>query len=173
MVWHKSTHRRTGRSRSSRYILVWVRPLRAVTRQSMARISSPDWYGLDSKYSMPRPRNADKCPPDICAFTRLAISGILRASRCSPIKVDCLTLTISSPDSGLLVICCTVFLVYSNILRCLYGTAILLINSSTHRSVVTPSASASKLRIIRCLNTSGAMVWISSGVTKSRSLSQA
>ena len=35
------------------------RPVRAVTFQSIARTSSPIWYGRTSSNSMPRPLNAE------------------------------------------------------------------------------------------------------------------
>ena len=43
MVLRWSTLRRIWRSRSSRNSLVWASPVRAVTRQSMVRMSSPAW----------------------------------------------------------------------------------------------------------------------------------
>ena len=52
-----------SRSRSAWNSLVWGLPLRAVSRQSMWRASSPIAYSRDSAYSMPRPRSGDKAWP--------------------------------------------------------------------------------------------------------------
>ena len=50
---------RVTRSRSAWNSLVCGLPLRAVTRQSMWRASSPTAYSRDSAYSIPRPRSGE------------------------------------------------------------------------------------------------------------------
>src|SRR5690606_5767510 len=54
---------RVNRSRSAWNIFVCGRPLRAVTRQSIWRTSSPGAYSRDSAYSIPRPRTGDGARP--------------------------------------------------------------------------------------------------------------
>ena len=59
MEGRKSSQTNTCLSLSSRNNFVWVLPVRAVTRQSMLRISSPGWYSLDSSNSIPLPLKGD------------------------------------------------------------------------------------------------------------------
>ena len=54
-----STSSRMLSSRSSVYFLTNGRPARAVTFQSMVRISSPGTYSRTSSKSMPRPLNTE------------------------------------------------------------------------------------------------------------------
>ena len=54
---------RVRRSRSAWNNFVWGFPLRAVSRQSIWRASSPMAYSRDSAYSMPRPRKLDNAWP--------------------------------------------------------------------------------------------------------------
>jgi hypothetical protein len=61
MRW--STTSQVGRSRSSAYTRTWVRPLRALARQSMARVSSPGKYWRSSMKSSPRPRTRERWRP--------------------------------------------------------------------------------------------------------------
>ena len=53
-----SSNRNTVSSRSSSNTLTYGWPMRAVTFQSMVRISSPCWYSRFSEKAMPRPLNA-------------------------------------------------------------------------------------------------------------------
>src|SRR5262245_44380384 len=64
----------TGRLRSSRNTFVCGLPVRAVTRQSIVRRSSPAWYGRDSSNSTPRPLYGDTWPPSVATRMRGAVS---------------------------------------------------------------------------------------------------
>ncbi len=66
---------RLTRSRSAWNSLVWARPVRAVTRQSICRASSPATYSRDSAYSMPRPRSGDGACPALPARPRRGGGG--------------------------------------------------------------------------------------------------
>src|SRR2546428_7295313 len=58
-------------SRSSRYFLMYGRLIRAVTFQSMVRISSPGSYSRTSSKSRPRPRNTLRYVPTIASSARM------------------------------------------------------------------------------------------------------
>ena len=68
-----STRNSTVNSRSSQNRLMKQLPVRAVTFQSIVRMSSPGWYSRTSSNSMPRPRNTLLYWPANRSFTvRLA-----------------------------------------------------------------------------------------------------
>src|SRR5437899_797713 len=58
-------------SRSSRYFLMYGRLIRAVTFQSMVRISSPGSYSRTSSKSRPRPRKTLRYVPTIASSARM------------------------------------------------------------------------------------------------------
>ena len=59
----RSTISRAVSSRSSTCCLMKRRPRRAVTFQSIARMSSPGWYSRTSENSSPRPLNTERYSP--------------------------------------------------------------------------------------------------------------
>ena len=66
----RSSSRISVSSRSSTKRLMKGRPWRAVTFQSIERISSPTWYSRTSSNSMPRPRKALRYSPAKMDVTR-------------------------------------------------------------------------------------------------------
>ncbi len=80
-----STKSITVSSRSSQKRLINGVPVRAVTFQSIVRMSSPGWYSRTSSNSMPRPRNTLLYCPAIRSLTvRLATIWI----RCTFFKIS-------------------------------------------------------------------------------------
>ena len=135
-----STAIKTVSSRSSQNVLTYGTSDRAVTFQSMLRISSPGTYSRTASNSMPRPLNALRYSPANKSLTcRLATIWMRRTS----------FRTSSSSRAAMLI----------------YGTGT---DSRTFRTIsseVICSASASYDKMIRCRSTSNAMSLTSCGVT--------
>ena len=116
-----SSMQMTVRSRSSTKRLTNRRPMRAVTEGSTARGSSPGTYSRTSPNSMPAPRSAERCPPEVMSSAnRRPTSGIPRTLRRMSDKID--SIRTASMDQGI-------------------GTA--AVTRATTASAVTPPASAS------------------------------
>ena len=80
----RSTAMSAVSSRSSTNTLTNGSPMRAVTFQSMARISSPGWYGRTSLNAMPRPLKTEWYPPaSVSSTARRVVISMRRIFRIS------------------------------------------------------------------------------------------
>ena len=73
-----STSRTTVNSRSSSNTFTNGAPVRAVTFQSMLRMSSPYWYSRTSAKLMPRPLKTEWYSPENTSFTRPRVAISIR-----------------------------------------------------------------------------------------------